>query len=72
MAAPSTDELGTRLHEAGHLAEFERAVAADDPMGVVVILQEIGVPNEIISRMLLELDKDYLLALIDAGRAAAE
>lgn len=72
MARPSTDEIGKRLHESGRLAEFEKAIAGDDAMSVVMVLQELGVENEVISRMLLELDKEYLLALVDAGRAAAE
>lgn len=70
MAPPSTDELGKRLHETGRLAEFEMAIAGDDPMSVVMILQDVDVPNEVISRMLLELDKEYLLALVDAAHAA--
>lgn len=71
MPKPSNDEIGERLHSSGRLGVFEEAVAADDPMSVVVILQEVGVDNETISRMLLQLDKEYLLALIDAGHAAA-
>jgi hypothetical protein len=71
MPKPSNDEIGERLHSSGRLGAFEEAVAADDPMSVVVILQEVGVDNETISRMLLQLDKEYLLALIDAGHAAA-
>jgi hypothetical protein len=71
MPKPSNEEIGQRLHASGFLEQFEKAVAADDPMLVVAILQEVGMNNETISRMLLELDKDYLLALVDAGRAAA-
>jgi hypothetical protein len=71
MSKPSNEEIGQRLHSAGYLVQFEKAVAADDPMLVVAILQEVGVNNETISRMLLQLDKDYLLALVDAGHAAA-
>ena len=67
----SNAEIGQRLFTSGFLEQFEQAVAADDPMGVVEILQEVGVSNETISRMLLQLDKDYLMALVDAGRAAA-
>ena len=67
----SNAEIGQRLFTSGLLEQFEQAVAADDPMGVVEILQEVGVDNETISRMLLQLDKDYLMALVDAGRAAA-
>jgi hypothetical protein len=71
MAAASNEEIGKRLYENGHLEQFEQAIANDDPMGVAAILQDAGVANETISRMLLELDKDYLLALVDAGRVVA-
>lgn len=71
MPKPSNEEIGQRLHSSGYLEQFEKAVAADDPMLVVAILQEVGVNNETISRMLLQLDKEYLMALVDAGRAAA-
>lgn len=71
MPQDSNAEIGQRLSSSGRLDDFERAVASDDSMAVVVILQEVGVGNETISRMLLQLDKDYLLALIDAGRGAA-
>lgn len=71
MVQASNAEIGQRLHSSGYLEQFEKAVAADDPMAVVAILQEVGVSNETISRMLLQLDKDYLMALVDAGRAAA-
>ncbi|MCX4241528.1 hypothetical protein [Paraliomyxa miuraensis] len=70
MAPPSTDELGKIIYETGRLAELEKAIEGDDPMGVVVVLQDVGVSNEVISRMLLELDKEYLLALVDAAHAA--
>lgn len=68
--ADSNEEIGRRLYEKGHLEQFEAAIANDDPMGVAAILQDVGVGNDAISRMLLELDKEYLLALVDAGRAA--
>lgn len=71
MAQASNAEIGQRLFSSGHLDQFEKAIAADDPMQVVAILQEVGVSNETISRMLLQLDRDYLMALVDAGRAAA-
>jgi hypothetical protein len=71
MARASNIEIGQRLFSSGNLEQFEKAVAADDPMGVVTLLQDVGVDNETISRMLLQLDKEYLLALIDAGHAAA-
>jgi len=67
----SNEEIGQRLFSSGALPRFEAAVASDDPMNVVMILQDVGVDNETISRMLLQLDKEYLLALIDAGHAAA-
>lgn len=70
MPQASNAEIGQRLFSSGYLDQFEKAVAADDPMQVVAILQEVGVSNETISRMLLQLDKEYLMALIDAGRAA--
>jgi hypothetical protein len=71
MPQASNAEIGQRLFSSGYLDQFEKAVAADDPMAVVTILQEVGIDRETISRMLLQLDKDYLLALVDAGRAAA-
>ena len=71
MAPPSTDELGKIIHDTGRLPALEKAVDGDDPMGVVMILQDVGVTNEVISRMLLELDKEYLLALVDAAHASA-
>jgi hypothetical protein len=71
MPKPSNEEIGQRLHASGYLDQFEKAVAADDPMQVVAILQEAGVNNETISRLLLQLDKEYLVALVEAGRAAA-
>lgn len=71
MPQASNAEIGQRLFSSGYLDQFEKAVAADDPMQVVAILQEVGVSNETISRMLLQLDKEYLMALVDAGRAAA-
>ena len=71
MPQASNAEIGQRWFSSGYLDEFEKAVAADDPMLVVTILQEVGIDRETISRMLLQLDKDYLLALVDAGRAAA-
>lgn len=71
MPKPSNEEIGQRLHASGYLDQFEKAVAADDPMLVVAILQEAGVNNETISRLLLQLDKEYLVALVEAGRAAA-
>ncbi|MEM9453871.1 MAG: hypothetical protein AAGF11_06805 [Myxococcota bacterium] len=70
--ASSSREIGLKLHASGQLDRFEKAVESDDSMEVVTILQTIGVGEEIISRMLLQLDKDYLLELIDAGRRAAE
>jgi hypothetical protein len=72
MPQDSTDEIGKRLFSAGRLAPFEAAIAADDAMTVVAILQDVGVDPETIGRMLLQLDKEYLLALVDAGHAAAE
>lgn len=71
MSKDSNAEIGQRLFASGHLDQFEKAVNADDSMAVVMMLQEVGVAPETISRMLLQLDKDYLLVLIDAGRAAA-
>jgi hypothetical protein len=71
MAQASNAEIGQRLFSSGYLEQFEKAIAADDPMQVVAILQEVGVSNETISRMLLQLDKEYLLALVDAGHNAA-
>lgn len=71
MSRDSNAEIGQRLSTSGRLDDFEKAVESDDSMTVVMILQEVGVGNETISRMLLQLDKDYLLALIDAGRGAA-
>lgn len=71
MPQDSNAEIGQRLSTSGRLDDFEKAVESDDAMTVVMILQEVGVGNETISRMLLQLDKDYLLALIDAGRGAA-
>ncbi len=70
MPKASNEEIGQRLFSSGRLEEFEKAVASDDPMNVVMILQEVGVDNETISRMLLQLDREYVLALIDAGHAA--
>ena len=69
--ASSSKEIGLKLHSSGQLDAFERAVEKDDSMEVVTILQAIGVSEEIISRMLLQLDKDYVLELVDAGRNAA-
>lgn len=69
--ASSSQEIGLKLHSSGQLDRFEQAVEKDDSMEVVTILQGIGVEEEIISRMLLQLDKDYLLEMIDAGRRAA-
>jgi hypothetical protein len=71
MTQASNAEIGQRLFSSGHLDQFAQAVAADDPMQVVAILLEVGVDKETISRMLLQLDKEYLLSLVDAGRAAA-
>ncbi len=70
MSRSSNAEIGQRLFTSGRLEEFEKAVKSDDSMAVVMILQEVGVGNETISRMLLQLDKEYVLALIDAGREA--
>lgn len=72
MSKDSNAEIGQRLFSSGRLDEFENAVNTDDSMTVVTMLQDVGVENETISRMLLQLDKDYLLALVDAGRAAAD
>jgi len=71
MPPTSTEEIGRNLHETGLLAEFERAISQDDSLQVVAILQRCGVDDEIITRMILQLDKDYLLALAEAGRTAA-
>jgi hypothetical protein len=70
MSQASNAEIGQRLYASGYLQQFEQAIAADDPMVVVAILQEVGVKNETISRMLLQLDKDYLMALVDAAHEA--
>jgi len=71
MPRASNAEIGQLLFSSGFLDQFATAVEADDPMLVVAILQEVGVDRETISRMLLQLDKEYLRALVDAGRAAA-
>jgi hypothetical protein len=71
MPQSSNAEIGQRLFTSGRLEEFEKAVERDDSMAVVMILQEVGVDNHTIGRMLLQLDKEYVLALIDAGREAA-
>lgn len=72
MPQDSNAEIGRRLFSSGALERFEKAIASDDPMSVVMVLQEVGVDNETISRMLLQLDRDYLMALVDAGRSASE
>ncbi len=71
MPPGSSQELGQQLYASGKLADFERAVESDDSMTVVTVLQDVGVGEEIISRMLLQLDKDYLLELVDAARRAS-
>ena len=70
--ASSSQEIGLKLHASGQLDRFEQAVESGDAMEVVTILQSIGVAEEIISRMLLQLDKDYLLELVDAARRAGD
>jgi hypothetical protein len=71
MAALSSGEIGQRLHSTGALDRFEQAIEADDAMEVMTILESVEVEPEIISRMLLQLDKDYLLELASTGRDAA-
>ncbi len=71
MPPASSQEIGQKLHASGLLPEFERAIKENDSMQVVAILQRCDVSDEIITRMLLELDKDYLLALLEAGKTAA-
>ncbi len=71
MPQEADAEIGQRLFSSGVLDEFERAVATDDSMVVVMLLEDVGVDTETIGRMLLQLDKAYLLALVEAGHAAA-